>query len=84
MPWRRSPEPDAAPHFVSLMRCHSLKRKNNFLLSLSGVKNETHHEPGGFNPPRTIDMGVRNGKRLERIPEKVVNEVLARLETILT
>ncbi len=34
--------------------------------------------------PRTIDMGARNGKRLEHIPEKVVNEVLARLEAILT
>jgi len=34
--------------------------------------------------PRTIDMKARNGKRLERIPDAVVNEVLARLETILT
>ncbi|EFQ4512159.1 type II toxin-antitoxin system PemK/MazF family toxin [Salmonella enterica subsp. enterica serovar Infantis] len=34
--------------------------------------------------PRTIDMGARNGKRLERIPEAVVNEVLARLEAILS
>ncbi|MBS1207498.1 MAG: transcriptional modulator of MazE/toxin, MazF [Proteobacteria bacterium] len=34
--------------------------------------------------PRAIDMEARNGKRLERIPEKVVNEVLARLEAILS
>ncbi|HCB1588124.1 TPA: type II toxin-antitoxin system PemK/MazF family toxin, partial [Citrobacter freundii] len=34
--------------------------------------------------PRTIDMGARNGKCLERIPEAVVNEVLARLEAILS
>lgn len=34
--------------------------------------------------PRTIDMGARSGKRLERIPDAVVNEVLARLEAILT
>ncbi|EEM1983024.1 type II toxin-antitoxin system PemK/MazF family toxin, partial [Salmonella enterica subsp. enterica serovar Infantis] len=27
---------------------------------------------------------ARNGKRLERIPEAVVNEVLARLEAILS
>ena len=34
--------------------------------------------------PRTIDMEARNGKRLERIPEAIVNEVLARLEAILS
>ena len=34
--------------------------------------------------PRTIHMGARNGKCLERIPEAVVNEVLARLEAILS
>ncbi|MBJ8376275.1 type II toxin-antitoxin system PemK/MazF family toxin [Citrobacter cronae] len=33
--------------------------------------------------PRTIDMAARNGKRLERLPDAVVNEVLARLDAIL-
>lgn len=33
--------------------------------------------------PRTIDMDARNGKHLERIPEAIVNEVLARLDAIL-
>ncbi|PLL43386.1 pemk protein, partial [Klebsiella pneumoniae] len=34
--------------------------------------------------PRTIDMAARNGKRLERIPDVVVNEVLARLDAMLS
>ncbi|WP_165462498.1 type II toxin-antitoxin system PemK/MazF family toxin [Atlantibacter sp.] len=34
--------------------------------------------------PRTLDMEARNGIRLERIPENVINEVLARLEAILS
>lgn len=34
--------------------------------------------------PRTIDMQARNGMRLERIPDVIVNEVLARLEAILS
>jgi mRNA interferase ChpB len=34
--------------------------------------------------PRTIDMAARNGMRLERIPDSVVNEVLARLDAILS
>ncbi|EAQ5725112.1 mRNA interferase PemK [Salmonella enterica] len=34
--------------------------------------------------PRTIDMKARGGKRLERVPETIMNEVLGRLSTILT
>lgn len=34
--------------------------------------------------PRTIDMEARNGMRLEQIPDVIVNEVLARLEAILS
>ncbi|EDP9340562.1 type II toxin-antitoxin system toxin endoribonuclease PemK, partial [Salmonella enterica subsp. enterica serovar Sundsvall] len=34
--------------------------------------------------PRTIDMKARGGKRLERVPETTMNEVLGRLSTILT
>ncbi|WP_312072969.1 type II toxin-antitoxin system PemK/MazF family toxin [Atlantibacter sp.] len=34
--------------------------------------------------PRTLDMEARNGIRLERIPENIINEVLARLEVILS
>lgn len=32
---------------------------------------------------RTIDMKARGGKRLERVPETIMNEVLGRLSTIL-
>ncbi|EEK2576893.1 hypothetical protein Y614_18120 [Salmonella enterica subsp. enterica serovar Montevideo] len=34
--------------------------------------------------PRTIDMSARGGKRLERVPGKIMDDVLARLATILT
>ena len=34
--------------------------------------------------PRTIDMAARNGMRLESIPDAMVNEVLARLDAILS
>ncbi len=33
--------------------------------------------------PRTIDM-ARGGKRLERVPETIMDDVLGRLATILT
>ena len=34
--------------------------------------------------PRIIDMEARNGKRQEQIPAAIKNEVLARLEAILS
>lgn len=34
--------------------------------------------------PRTLDLVARSGKRLERIPDAIVNEVLARLDAILS
>ena len=34
--------------------------------------------------PTTIDMEACNGRRLERVPETIVNEVLARLEAIIS
>ncbi|ELM4029349.1 type II toxin-antitoxin system PemK/MazF family toxin [Salmonella enterica subsp. enterica serovar Infantis] len=58
-------------------------RTAGFTVSLDGAGTKT---TGVIrcDQPRTIDMGARNGKRLERIPEAVVNEVLARLEAILS
>ena len=32
--------------------------------------------------PRALDFGARNGRRLERVPDAVVDEVLARLTPI--
>ncbi|HAH0869224.1 TPA: type II toxin-antitoxin system PemK/MazF family toxin [Escherichia coli] len=58
-------------------------RNAGFAVSLEGAGTKTT----GIircDQPRTIDMGARNGKRLERIPDSIINEVLARLETILT
>ena len=33
--------------------------------------------------PRTLDLAARNGKRLEAVPEPIMEEVLARLAAIL-
>lgn len=34
--------------------------------------------------PRTIDLGASSGRRLERIPDSIMNEVLGSLEAILS
>lgn len=39
---------------------------------------------GKHDQPRTIDMKARGGKRLERVPETIMDDVLGRLATILT
>jgi mRNA interferase ChpB len=33
--------------------------------------------------PRVLDLAARNGKRVETVPEPIMDEVLARLATIL-
>ena len=33
--------------------------------------------------PRVLDLAARNGKRVETVPERIVDEVLARLAAIL-
>ncbi|HCD3310431.1 type II toxin-antitoxin system PemK/MazF family toxin [Enterobacter chengduensis] len=57
-------------------------RADGFTVSLDGAGTKTMGAIR-FDQPRTIDMAARSGKRLERIPDDVVNEVLARLDAIL-
>ena len=33
--------------------------------------------------PRALDLAARNGRRVERVPEHIMDDVLARLATIL-
>ncbi|MGV3985968.1 type II toxin-antitoxin system PemK/MazF family toxin [Citrobacter portucalensis] len=71
------------PIVVPVTSGGSFARAVGFTVSLDGAGTKT---TGVIrcDQPRTIDMGARNGKCLERIPEAVVNEVLARLEAILS
>ncbi|EPQ0974524.1 type II toxin-antitoxin system PemK/MazF family toxin [Citrobacter farmeri] len=70
------------PVVVPVTSGGNFARSAGFTVSLDGAGTKT---TGVIrcDQPRTIDMGARNGKRLERIPDAVVNEVLARLEAIL-
>ncbi|ALR77265.1 type II toxin-antitoxin system PemK/MazF family toxin [[Enterobacter] lignolyticus] len=58
-------------------------RTAGFAVSLDGVGTKT---TGVIrcDQPRTIDMAARHGKRLERLPDGIINDVLARLATILS
>ncbi|PWC14570.1 type II toxin-antitoxin system PemK/MazF family toxin [Brenneria corticis] len=71
------------PVVVPVTSGGNFARTAGFAVSLDGAGTKT---TGVIrcDQPRTIDMGARNGRRLERIPDSIVNEVLARLGTILT
>ena len=71
------------PVVVPITSGGNFARSAGFTVSLDGSGSKT---TGVIrcDQPRTIDMSARNGKRLECIPDAVVNEVLARLEAILS
>ena len=64
------------PVVVPVTSGGNFARTAGFAVSLDGVVR--------CDQPRTIDMKARGGKRLERVPETIMNEVLGRLSTILT
>lgn len=71
------------PVVVPVTHGGNFARTAGFTVSLDGTGTKT---TGVIrcDQPRTIDMDARNGKCLERIPDAVVNDVLARLGAILS
>jgi mRNA interferase ChpB len=57
-------------------------RTAGFAVSLSGAGTET---VGVIrcDQPRAVDVAARGGRRLEAVPEEILDEVLARLATIV-
>ena len=60
----------------------SFPRRRGFAVSLEEAGTRT---TGVIrcDQPRTLDLGARKGNRLESVPESIMNDVLARLATIL-
>lgn len=79
------PDLESAPHFVYLI-CHNhLNRKNNCYRTPRYVKaNAIGVRLKIATSPEPLIWGARSGKRLERIPDSIMNEVLGRLEAILS
>jgi len=61
----------------------SFARRRGFAVSLEGAGTRT---TGVIrcDQPRVLDLGARRGRRLESVPEAVLEEVLARLAVLLT
>ena len=60
----------------------SFARRRGFAVSLDGAATRT---VGVIrcDQPRALGLAARNGKRLEAVPERIMDDVLARLATIL-
>ncbi|WJW93286.1 type II toxin-antitoxin system PemK/MazF family toxin [Enterobacter pseudoroggenkampii] len=71
------------PVVVPVTSGGNFARTAGFTVSLEGAGTKTIGVIR-CDQPRTIDMAARNGMRLERIPDAIVNEVLARLDAILS
>jgi mRNA-degrading endonuclease toxin of MazEF toxin-antitoxin module len=56
-------------------------RTAGFAVALAGAGTKTKGVIG-CDQPRALDLGARNGKKLETVPDAVMEEVLARLASI--
>ena len=56
-------------------------RTVGFAVTLEGAGTKTKGTVR-CDQPRALDLGARNGKKLESAPDAIVNEVLAKLATI--
>ncbi|MEX2301925.1 MAG: type II toxin-antitoxin system PemK/MazF family toxin [Bryobacterales bacterium] len=70
------------PVVVPITRGGSFARTAGFAVPLAGAGAKT---TGVIrcDQPRSLDLGARGGKKLESVPAAVMDEVLAKLATIL-
>ena len=57
-------------------------RTAGFVVSLAGAGTKTTGVVR-CDQPRALDLGARNGRKLENVPDAIMNEVLAKVATIL-
>ena len=72
-----------APVVLPVTTGGSIARRRGFAVSLDSAGTRT----AGVircDQPRVLDLVARKGKRLETVPEPIMDEVLARLAAILT
>jgi mRNA-degrading endonuclease toxin of MazEF toxin-antitoxin module len=57
-------------------------RTAGFAVSLAGAGTKTTGVVR-CDQPRALDLGARNGRKLENVPDAIIDEVLAKVGTIL-
>ncbi len=69
------------PVVLPITRGGSFARTAGFAVALADAGTKTTGVVR-CDQPRALDLGARNGKRLEKVPEAIMDEVLARLAPI--
>lgn len=69
-------------NFLPITSGGNFARTAGFAVSLSGLGLRTTGVVR-CDQPRALDLAARKGKKLESVPSEIVDEVLARLATIL-
>jgi len=70
------------PVVLPITRGGTFARTAGFAVSLTGAGTKT----AGVircDQPRAVDLGARRGKKVESVPDAIMDEVLAKLATIL-
>lgn len=70
------------PVVLPITTGESFARRRGFAVSLEGAGTQTIGVIR-CDQPRVLDLGARRGRRIEPVPDPIVNDVLARLATIL-
>ena len=75
-------EPTRTPVVLPISTGGSFAPRRGFAVSLAGAGMRT---VGVIrcDQPRALDLAARNGKRVEAVPEQIMDDVLARLAAIL-
>jgi mRNA interferase ChpB len=70
------------PVVLPITRGSNFARMAGFAVSLTGAGTRTTGVVC-CDQPRALDLGARNGRKLESVPAATIDDVLARLATIL-
>lgn len=70
------------PVVLPVTKGGNFARRAGFAVTLEGAGTRTKGVIR-CDQPRALDLGARNGKRVDIVPEHIVDDVLARLTTIL-
>lgn len=71
-----------APVVLPITRGGNFARAAGFAVSLTDAGTRTHGVVR-CDQPRTLDLDARKGHKLESVPQAIMDDVLARLATIL-
>ena len=71
-----------APVVLPITSGGNFARTAGFAVSLTGAGTKTTGVVR-CDQPRALDLGARNGRKLENVPDAVMDEVLAKVATIL-